>query len=299
MFFLCPRSEDDTLASRACALFSNSPDHKSFSTPSHKAATQSETSAPTKMLSQPQVRPVKMPIARKEKEALLDDFHTNHPLKSCLVQKGKHQSPGRTPAQSIEDIRPVGGGFSLAAEAVVPMEIEDILPGMAECTQGQEPRDGPMDTVSAASYPTAAELYKASRMKPEVGRSWRTESTTQFCLFHAVKSAFLSERDTKSVGSLSRQFAQMVESVTRARLVDFRPLRQPRLDYASQQQIDPARVAMLESCAIHYNLDFGLVVRYLAGEYTAEHRDLGRLEKAWSTFAVFSPRAALTRSILR
>ena len=162
---------------------------------------------------------------------------------------------------SIEDIKPVGRSFLAAEEAVVPMEIEDISCAQTESMQDQEPQDVPMEVAPPTSYPTAAELYKSSRMKPEIGRYWRTESTTQYCLFQTVKSKFLSVRDMKSVGRLSRGYDQMVESVMRARTIDFSPLRQPRFDYADQQEIDPARVAMLESCAIHYNLDFGLVVR--------------------------------------
>ena len=36
---------------------------------------------------------------------------------------------------------------------------------------------------------------------------------------------------------------------------------------------------MLEACSIHSNLDFRLVVRYLGGKYTAEHRDVDALER--------------------
>ena len=233
----------------------------------------------TKQGPQPGGRTTKLPIARKEKEALLDDFRQNHPLQSSSVETGKRQPLRRTQSVSIEDIKPVGRSFLAAEEAVVPMEIEDISCAQTESMQDQEPQDVPMEAAPPTSYPTAAELYKSSRMKPEIGRYWRTESTTQYCLFQTVKSKFLSVRDMKSVGRLSRGYDQMVESVMRARTIDFSPLRQPCFDYADQQEIDPARVAMLESCAIHYNLDFGLVVRYLAGEHTAEHRSLERLEE--------------------
>ena len=30
----------------------------------------------------------------------------------------------------------------------------------------------------------------------------------------------------------------------------------------------------MAACAVHYDLDFGLVLRFLAGEYTAEWRDV-------------------------
>ena len=56
--------------------------------------------------------------------------------------------------------------------------------------------------------------------------------------------------------------------------VDFQSLRTPRLDYASQETIPPNRIKQMASCAIHYGLDFGLVARFLGGEYTGATRDI-------------------------
>ena len=47
----------------------------------------------------------------------------------------------------------------------------------------------------------------------------------------------------------------------------------PRHDYADQTEIDPKRVRLFAACAVHYNLDFGLVARYVGGEYLAKWRD--------------------------
>ena len=71
----------------------------------------------------------------------------------------------------------------------------------------------------------------------------------------------------------------MVTAIERTKTVDFSPLCLPRFDYADQKEISPKQVLMLEACSIHYNLNFGLVVRYLGGEYTAEHRDIDALER--------------------
>ena len=47
----------------------------------------------------------------------------------------------------------------------------------------------------------------------------------------------------------------------------------PRYDYADQKEIDPHMVRLLAACAVHYNLDFGLVLRYISGEHLAKWRD--------------------------
>ena len=70
-----------------------------------------------------------------------------------------------------------------------------------------------------------------------------------------------------------------VTSIEQTKKIDFSPLRLPRFDYAGQKEINPEQVLMLEACSIHYNLDFGLVVRYLGGKYTAEHRDVEALKR--------------------
>ena len=62
--------------------------------------------------------------------------------------------------------------------------------------------------------------------------------------------------------------------------VDFQSLRTPRFDYASQEVIPPHRIKQMASCAIHYGLDFGLVARFLGGEYTGASRDItGKLSE--------------------
>jgi hypothetical protein len=56
--------------------------------------------------------------------------------------------------------------------------------------------------------------------------------------------------------------------------VDFTSLKDPVLNYASHTLIAPTRVRLLTACAVHYDLDFGLVTRYLGGKYTAEWHDV-------------------------
>ncbi|KAL7529165.1 hypothetical protein ACHAXR_005018 [Thalassiosira sp. AJA248-18] len=66
----------------------------------------------------------------------------------------------------------------------------------------------------------------------------------------------------------------MAKAVPILMKVDFSSLNQPRLDYAEQKEIPVDRVILMTACAVHYGLDFGLVVRYLGHEYTGESRNL-------------------------
>jgi hypothetical protein len=66
----------------------------------------------------------------------------------------------------------------------------------------------------------------------------------------------------------------MIISIPRLLQVNFMSLRDPVLDYASHTLIAPTRVRLLTACAVHYDLDFGLVTCYLGGKYTAEWHDV-------------------------
>jgi hypothetical protein len=69
----------------------------------------------------------------------------------------------------------------------------------------------------------------------------------------------------------------MTISIPRLLQVDFTSLKEPALNYASHTSIAPTRVQLLTACAVHYDLDFGLVPRYLDGEYTAEWCDVPKI----------------------
>ena len=72
-------------------------------------------------------------------------------------------------------------------------------------------------------------------------------------------------------------FKAMAISIPRLLQVDFANLRDPVPDYASHTLITPTHMRLLRVCAVHYDLDFGLVTCYLGGEYTAEWRDVNEI----------------------
>ena len=46
------------------------------------------------------------------------------------------------------------------------------------------------------------------------------------------------------------------------------------LDYSNQKQIDIERVKKFLALSLRYNLDIGIVIRYLGENYTEEYRDI-------------------------
>ena len=137
----------------------------------------------------------------------------------------------------------------------------------------EEPRKIP-------SYPTAAQLYK--KMPQERELTYKSEATFFNALFFLVKEGWLefepSEPDPREIlCDMHPDFEATIRQVPMLMDIDFSELREPRFDYAEQDEIQRSRVWQMNACAVHYNMDFGLVTRYLAGEYTAEWRDANEI----------------------
>jgi len=62
----------------------------------------------------------------------------------------------------------------------------------------------------------------------------------------------------------------MVDDVLRLRGINFSMVKLPRYDYAEQTKISQERVDLATACPIHYELNTGMVVRYLKDEYVGE-----------------------------
>ncbi len=59
----------------------------------------------------------------------------------------------------------------------------------------------------------------------------------------------------------------MTTNVFRLRNLDFSKLREPRIGYADQQEIQPSRVDMATAAIIHYSLHPEMLIQYVKGEY--------------------------------
>ncbi len=120
-----------------------------------------------------------------------------------------------------------------------------------------------------------AELYR--RTPQDHSHCYKAEAELPYVIFFLIKLSWLEERDLGVLSRIHLDFEVMITSIPRLLKVDFTSLKNPVMDYASHTSIAPARVRMLTACAVHYDLDFGLVTRYLGGEYTAEWRDINKI----------------------
>jgi len=66
----------------------------------------------------------------------------------------------------------------------------------------------------------------------------------------------------------------MIGDITKLKKLDFCTLREPRLGYVEQTEIQSSQVDMVTACAVHYSLHPGMVSRYIKGEYVGENRNV-------------------------
>ena len=113
-------------------------------------------------------------------------------------------------------------------------------------------------------------------MRPALNKYYRIEEVT----FHNVIAivmrdyATFSPDELKAIRLLDKDFSIFVPKVLHWLKVDFSPLREPRYHYQDQTMIDPRRVLMANAAMVHFGLDPGRFVCWLAGEYTGCVRDV-------------------------
>jgi hypothetical protein len=134
-----------------------------------------------------------------------------------------------------------------------------------------------VDPQHRASYPTKWDLIKECHMRPKKDIVFRVDvpnlDDIMIVMLGAEKSGFLTQVDWNAVKCVDSGYNEIVDLAERVRDLDFSPLRQERLDYASQKEISQARVDMAAACLFHYGREVGSLVRYCGKEFTAAHRD--------------------------
>jgi hypothetical protein len=80
-----------------------------------------------------------------------------------------------------------------------------------------------------------------------------------------------SKNELSNIRLLNTDFAKMIPKLQQWLQIDFSLLREPRLNYESQMQIDPHQVCMANVAMAHFGLDPGRFVQWMGGEYTGQH----------------------------
>ena len=221
-------------------------------------------------------------ISTSTGDAAIRMFHTNIMLANVTMSKITSTCPApslsTTVRTTVPQQAPMGASPCVANQQPSAVAVPRVATNRGVSNAAVAPPPPTRRPVSAAQKkrgkdpPLACELYRD--FPQNVMQYYQTEGDFSNVIFFLVKEGWLSEQDLHSVSMMHPDFKDMIESVPDLLEVDFSSLRDPVLDYASQTKIDPDRVRLMTACAVYYNLDIGLVVRYLGGEYTASWRNI-------------------------
>ena len=127
-------------------------------------------------------------------------------------------------------------------------------------------------TSLSLSHPTR-------RMRPSKDKFYRVDILELHSVIATIIKEFrvdFTAQDICNLCLVCKDFASLIPKLTRWLTVDFSLLREPWYDYEQQEQIDSHRVKMASAAMVHFGLDPGKKVRWMGGEYSGYHRDVGK-----------------------
>jgi len=91
-------------------------------------------------------------------------------------------------------------------------------------------------------YPSITQFVRGCSMKPSLNHQYQV---SDLCLDNVIieliksSESFLTNEDIMSLSEVNSLYQEMTHDVTNLRMVDFTRLKEPRIGYAEQTEIDP------------------------------------------------------------
>ena len=113
--------------------------------------------------------------------------------------------------------------------------------------------------------------------QPSKQHSFTQTAAFETVTFHILKNSYLDQKAEATLRAshpLINHMAQMIDYYAH---YDFTWLKKPNPHWASQSSISAEKVKACMACLFHYDLNASMVMRYLGGNYTGEHRDIAAI----------------------
>ena len=197
-----------------------------------------------------------MAASRLFHKNLMDDSYTDNPLPPPS-SKYEHDLP--PPA------RPMHQPSSLPTVDPPPAPTTTAPLGALDATLPRYKKDSSGVRTGKQPPPTPLELFL--KTPQDIQRSWKVEASFDNTLFFLVKHGWLEphlddQLDAAQVlSSMSPEYAAIIEYVPILQGIDFSALKDPDPNYATRKEISKNLVWLMAACAVHYDLNFGLVLR--------------------------------------
>jgi hypothetical protein len=134
--------------------------------------------------------------------------------------------------------------------------------------------------------PSKSKLLRGPFGRPDINHSFNQEACFETALLPILKSGFLSPIDTISVLETHPFFSHLAASSVGYSTYDFRWIQGYNLDWEKQTDINPERVIALTAALFHYDLDHGMLMRYLGKNFTGEHRDVPAIVRTLKEYKI-------------
>ena len=152
------------------------------------------------------------------------------------------------------------------------------LPATVPCTH-----NAPEEPLWMQKLPSAVELLQTKFGKPDGNHSFTQEACGETILFFLLKSGYVAHDDLIPIHPL---VPHLIKMMSRLSTYNFTWIRTIDKDWASQKVIaSEKRIAMM-ACLLHYNMDVGLLMRYLGNNYTGAYRDVNATVKILSYYKI-------------
>jgi hypothetical protein len=135
-------------------------------------------------------------------------------------------------------------------------------------------------TYLHTNYPSIFQLICDCSMKPDNNHYYRVKDLrSENVIVILLKSVdgYLSDTCIKKLHCLNQLFNEITTNVYRLRNFDFSKLREPRIGFADQQEIQASRVDMATAGIIRYLLHPGMLIQYVKGKYVGESRNVSQI----------------------
>ena len=129
-------------------------------------------------------------------------------------------------------------------------------------------------------YPSTYQLVRGCSMKPDKNHQYRVQDLrikNVIVIVLKFVDGFLSDVCIKKLHCLNSLFNEMATDVCKLSTLDFSSLREPRIGYADQLEIQMSRIDMATAGIIHYSLHPGMLIHFVKGEYVGESRDASQI----------------------
>ena len=218
-------------------------------------------------------------VARQTKTSVNATEHPNQP--TGLVSRSNQDTIMADVANEAVQLtsgQPNATQIQQASQSQPRMERDYTLPRTRKGDIGKHSPPSLPTCNYATPPPTPLELYR--RIPQKKNKNYKAEATLHNALLFLVKEGWLeptAEDTTDHLAILSAMhpdFEATIKNVPEVMKIDFSPLLDEDENYASHTEISKETIRMMDACYVYYGGDFGLVLRYLGGEYSAEWRDV-------------------------